>query len=659
MKILEKIINYIIVALVFLLPLFFLPITSEFYLFNKNYLLIFTTCILLVLWGFKMVLNQTLNFKKSSFSTLVILFCLSFIVSTIFASPNKLSSLTGITGTIIALGFLYFIITNNLKNEFKGKIITSFLLSSSFLGLIAIYQFVGLGESLSNLAWLQDKLFTPAGGPLILISALLTGTSVAITVFLKKISSKNLISIVLSGGSSAICLLGLIFTAYQIFPGSNQSFVTLPYKEAWIIAIESLKRNPFFGTGPENFIYAFSSFRSVSFNNLAFWDIRFANSLIYPLSIVTTVGAIALGIYIALFSKIIKLVKTNFTKQEVNKTNLPIIVGLLALTITPLFLGSNILVISLWFLFLSFTATFTNERKTEEFKSKTFSWIVFAIFIALTIPVFFVFSKNYLADINFRKSLVALAENKGVDTFNYQTKAISLNPRNDDYRRTYSQTNFALANSLSLKENLSDQEKTQISQLIQQAIAESKVAANLNPQNPQNWENLGNIYRNLINVAEDADQWAVAVYKQAIITDPVNPRIRLDFGGLLFSLQDYESAIRQFQNAIELKPDYANAYYNLAATYKLQEKWPQAYSNLQVASSLIPTDSADYQKVQQELSEIAEKLPKEEQTVEQTEEASSLTPPEPLPSPAIEPIDLPEDAAPEIPEETFIEEEQE
>jgi len=70
-------------------------------------------------------------------------------------------------------------------------------------------------------------------------------------------------------------------------------------------------------------------------------------------------------------------------------------------------------------------------------------------------------------------------------------------------------------------------------------------------------------------------------------------------------------AQRQFEIAVELKPDHANAHYNLAAAYKVQEKWEKAALELQTVLSLTEPASADFEKVQEELKEVEGKCPRE------------------------------------------------
>lgn len=652
MKSINKIINWVIISFVFLLPLFFLPITGEFYLFNKQTLLIAVAGILLLLWLAKMALSQTLSFRKTALDLPIILFALAYIIATLAAAPNKAIAFSAPmgTGTILALTVLYFVITNNLsKKSLLHNLVYVLIISSSLLGLVAVYQFLGLGEKISSVPWLANKLFTPTGGPLVLISVLVVGLSLAIVTFLKQFNRQGWLATILTGGASIIIAVGLILTIYQLLPGKETSLLMLSYPDSWSIGIEAFKRQPLTGIGPGNYLSAFNRFRPFTFNNRDFWDARFGNASIYPLELLTIGGLLVLGAYLLLLAKAFRLWLKNYYQKD--EALLPFLIGLALMITIPWFISSNLVVLTLSFIFLAILASMNSQKETVRFSSKSFSLIVLGTGLALVIPSFYLWGRVYGADMAFRRSLDALTQNQGIRVYNEQIKALDLNPYNPNYRRAYSQTNFALANSLSTQENLSDQDRANITQLIQQAINEAKSATVLNPEDSANWENLAQIYRNLINLAEGADQWTIAAYQQAIATDPVNPRIRVNLGGLFYAFQNYEIATRHFENAVNLKPDYANGYYNLAVVYRDREMYQEAYSTMQTVLNLVPLDSPDYQIVKDELDELAKKLPAPEEISQpESEQEPILTPPEPLPSPIVEPpIELPEESAPEIP----------
>jgi len=224
MKAINKIINCLTIGLAFLLPIFFLPITTEFYIFNKQALLIGLVGVMAILWLAKMAITQTLVFRRTVLDLPIILFAVTYIIVSLVAAPNKIIAFTAPTGvgTILALTLLYFVITNNLRPYAIRFTLYAFITSATLLGLAAVYQFLGLGEALTSVPWLENKLFTPAGGSLILISVLVTGLALAVTLFLRRFGKRGLVPTVFTGGASIIIAVGLILTIYLLLPGKRR-----------------------------------------------------------------------------------------------------------------------------------------------------------------------------------------------------------------------------------------------------------------------------------------------------------------------------------------------------------------------------------------------------------------------------------------------------
>lgn len=626
--------------LIFLIPLFFLPLTANFYDFNKNFLLCLGVCLLLLVWAIKVFVQKEIKIFRGLFDLPIFLFALVWVLATIFASPNKVEAflLPGATGTIIALTLLYFLMVNMQHTTHKTQQVI--VIGAGLLGLIAIYQFIGLGEIYGRIDWLKSKIWTPAGNPLTLITFLAAVFPLGLSLFLKKFP-KFRFETLLWGLVTIIIALGGGIIAYQILPGKTNSLILLPYSSSWAIAVETFKQNPLLGVGPGNFVSAFNRFRPVIFNQHSFWNMRFLASSSYPLMVWSETGTVGLAVFLWLMISFIKCI--NILKN--NSLYPSILLSFLLL----FFLPGNFLLLFVFFVLL---ALITPKKEAFSFKIKEkIAWLPVAGVTLVLAPLVYFGGRAYAAEIYFKKSLDALAQNRGLDTYNNQIRAINLNPQREDFRLAYSQTNFALANSLATKKDLTDQDRANITQLIQQAIREAKVATVLNPTDSQNWENLAQIYRNLINFAQGADQWAVAAYQQAVVTDSTSPRLRLNLGGLFYAFGNYEEAIRQFRNCVDLKSDFANGWYNLAVTYREQKKYQEAYRAMEITLNLIPSDSPDWQKAKEELEELAKKLPAAEATptpkvTPKPEEA--LTEPQPLPSPAIKPpLELPSEASPE------------
>ncbi|MDP1709485.1 MAG: tetratricopeptide repeat protein, partial [Candidatus Komeilibacteria bacterium] len=221
--------------------------------------------------------------------------------------------------------------------------------------------------------------------------------------------------------------------------------------------------------------------------------------------------------------------------------------------------------------------------------------------------------RQVLANHYYYQSIVAAAANDGIKTYNLQSKAIGADPSSPAYRWAYAQTNLALANAIASQATkdkpLTDEQRNNISQLIQQTINEAKSTVALDPRSAAAWENLAATYRSLINFAQGADQWSIDSYQQAIALDPLNPRLRLDFGSLYYGQKKYDLAANLFSQAVSLKSDYANAHYNLAAALKELGQYQLAANAYQNTLSLVPVDSQDFTTVNSELEAIKKYLP--------------------------------------------------
>ena len=71
---------------------------------------------------------------------------------------------------------------------------------------------------------------------------------------------------------------------------------------------------------------------------------------------------------------------------------------------------------------------------------------------------------------------------------------------------------------------------------------------------------------NAYQVAGESER-ALAMYAQAVETNPDNKLFRYNYGSLLVEDNRFDEAIVQLQKALEIDPDYGNAHYNLGAAY--------------------------------------------------------------------------------------------
>jgi tetratricopeptide (TPR) repeat protein len=171
---------------------------------------------------------------------------------------------------------------------------------------------------------------------------------------------------------------------------------------------------------------------------------------------------------------------------------------------------------------------------------------------------------------------------------------------------------LALANSIAQGVPQGQQPNQQVQQniitLLQQSINSGRNAVTLAPLSSLNWQNLSVIYRSLINVGQNADQFAIASMGQAIALDPYNPQLRVQLGGVYYQLQQWDLAQQQFQLAIDLKRDFANAYYNLGHTLESKGDLQNALAYYQTVRQLSSDNPDNMKQIDAEIKVLEEKI---------------------------------------------------
>jgi tetratricopeptide (TPR) repeat protein len=266
--------------------------------------------------------------------------------------------------------------------------------------------------------------------------------------------------------------------------------------------------------------------------------------------------------------------------------------------------------------------------------------IIFVITLIIAVFVLFYLTgsggtprKGYVAlvnsDIKFAKSFSQQALRSGTETYNLETQAISEYPYRSDYYRLFSQINLALAaNLVTAQQGRAPSQEVQnnIIALLQQSINSARQAVTLSPLTSIDWQNLGQIYRNLIGVGQNAEQFAVASYNQAITLNPSNPGLRIELGGVYYQLKQWDLAQNQFTIAAQLKNDYANAYYNLGHVLEEKGDLQNALTQYQTVAQLVANDKPNLDKINSEIKALQEKIGTEQANIQTKQPTTDTTP---------------------------------
>lgn len=642
-KYIQNISLFLLGILFIAFPVVFTTISTNPLILPKQVLLGIVVTILLALQVVKMFAERSVKLRRTSFDIPVILLAIFALISSLFA-VNRADALTVFFPYLFAiLGF--FLIVNIAKD--KNSLL--FLMSSLIMGAILTSIFAVLSFFkiyILPFAETRAQTFTPLGSLLeqeiylILVFAislyyvhrLLRSKTKddANSVPETRMTSQEITKAISFGTASFVILLGIVVTTYGLF--KLEKPLILPVETGFQTAFSEISLDTgriaqgfLFGSGFGTYAVDFSRWKQASFNqNQNFWNLTFFRSSNYVLELLATTGVLGLCAFIFLLIRAFKEIRVS----PQNK----MLISLIGVFLISIFLPLSFPSQTLFFIILGLFAVnqgliskaqnrfFDIELQIVAFRkglismeaphAKSNKSLILPSFIGLLalalVVIIGYFGIPYVSsDITFQKSLVAAAQNNGSLTYQLQAQAIQTFPHRDGFYRVFSQTNLALANTLASQQPAgstpSQTTQQNITTLIQQAINAARNAATIAPQTYLNWQNLSSVYRGLIGFGQNAESFAVASAQQAINLDPNNPQEYIALGGIYYQLQDWNSAQTQFQLAVSLKPDYANAHYNLGHVLEQKGDIQGALAQYESVRTLVINDKNSLAQIDQEI----------------------------------------------------------
>lgn len=452
--------------------------------------------------------------------------------------------------------------------------------------------------------------------------------------------------------------LALLVTVLSLFPPVGETKnplyekarnfprqLQLPFVPSWKISVSAFRDSPFWGTGPATYLFNFTNYKPIEVNQTNLWNVRFDsafNEYLETLANLGGVGVVALLSLTALFinsayrslkpknhqlSKILAISGLTFLViLALHPSTLPLwVMGILILAS---FMVSNMAESAekRWGEEGNFTRTLfkiagnlsSADASAETVRIDALPGILLVVSLTLVLTGAFFAGKFALADYHHRLALNAVSQNNGILAYNELVVTEKLNPYNDLYRTDLAQVNFALANAIASAKgpseaspagSLTDQDKQNIQVLLQQSINEARNAVTLSPRSAINWEVLGLLYRQISGVAQNALVFSLDSYGRAIQNDALNPILRLNVGGVYYTIKNYDLAIRFFTDAINLKPDYANAFFNLSVALRDKGDLQGALQTAQQVLNLTTDqNSPDYKTAANYLNDLKNRI---------------------------------------------------
>jgi len=119
--------------------------------------------------------------------------------------------------------------------------------------------------------------------------------------------------------------------------------------------------------------------------------------------------------------------------------------------------------------------------------------------------------------------------------------------------------------SLLFQEMISSEDPKEIKSLNDQNISELKKAIELDPENPEIWNQLGNAYTWISSTGSLED--GLEAFEKAEEFAPDNPIYMRNVGDMLVRVERYDDAVIKLQQTIRLSNDYGYAHLSLANAY--------------------------------------------------------------------------------------------
>ncbi|MCX6721496.1 MAG: tetratricopeptide repeat protein [Candidatus Staskawiczbacteria bacterium] len=580
--------KYSLYTIIFLMPIFFLPWTSDVLDFNKQTLLVFLGFIALFAWMLKVLISGKFEFNIGKIHIVAGVLFLIYLLATIF-SVNKYGSFWGWPQSsaesmlsLIGLAVFYFLACNVLsrKNILTGVII--FSISALIAEIVGVFQLSGLFTINTIGSTGSLGFFAAIMLPLSIVLMILAKKWWKILFALELIFSATVLFLVnyhivlwaVVAGCAVVMIFGtmkrdvfdgrwmvlpMFFMAVSLFfiiLSLQLPFITqkadeifLSQKTSLSLSFQAIKERPIFGSGPGTFNYDFLKFKDPNFSQSSLWNVIFNQAGSKILNDLATVGILGLLAFLAFIVLPIFYGIKFFIFQKPEKISndywiltLGILGALITCAVSYFLYNFNVVLIFVCFFMIASLIALISENKREyELKPSSLLTLivtfVFTLVFIFGLGILILDGQRYVAEINYYQGLLSWQAGKTDQGLKSLEIAASMNPSSDLYFSQLSQAYLIklqqeLQNATSAP---SDEKKNKVQTLVANSINAGKIATDLNPKSVNNWSLRGYVYQNLFSIMPDAGTWAITSYDEALKLDPNNPYLFAQKGNVFFA----------------------------------------------------------------------------------------------------------------------------
>lgn len=657
-NLLDKSIPFLIKGLIFTLPLFFLPLTEEFFEYNKQYLLWLIVPIIFILWIISTIKpNKKIVLKRTPLDIPILTFLIIITMSAIF-SVDRFSSFFGLQGWfgdawlgILSCILFYFMVVNlvSLKGRLRViSLIETLLYSYSLILVLSFFSLFGwldkivskigfnpanflnlIGESSEFLAiycvammvlligiifsenyendsnklrqWLYKIILFLSIALLIIINfsiawlcLLLGGLLYIIAELLIKRTMSKRIIYIFLLTILASIFLFIFNSNYKVVDKELPTDIRLNYKSSSFVSWQTLKNNLLLGSGPGTFFYDYSLYRPSNFNNAEFWELRFNKAHSHILEMLGTIGILGFLSYLIFISSFIFLAVIFLKNNNARDHGLALTL-IMALLILILAQFLYLSNTALLFLFWLFLSLLMVLLRETGIKGFiNLNLTINESFSKLVVVIAILISTGLFILMGYELKFWVAEYNFFKSNESNLIKATMLNPY-----RYYYQVKLAKYYLNEIKDEMikpaSSRNIDEINNYISKSINAAQTAVRVQPNSVIAAETLGMIYRDISSLVKDSEPLVIQAFDRAIKLEPTNPVLVTELGKAYLKANMLNEATATFLKALELKGDYYEAKFGLAKVYARKDKINEALGLLEELSNIYEDENIYYE----------------------------------------------------------------
>ena len=404
----------------------------------------------------------------------------------------------------------------------------------------------------------------------------------------------------------AIALIFMFFRPALPFGPTLPVEIGLSHKTGLEVTGKALQTRPILGTGPETFAFNYAKYKPETINQTVFWNIRFSNPPAEIYSVASDLGILGLISFLAILIVFIiqavkNLIRTATEEHNILKQFLEI--GLFAawvsLAISWFLYPQNFaLIFTFWLLFALYLAqSSVSKNKVYNLRKSPKILLLFSscfvILMIVIIGFLYVQGTRFVAEAKYKKGLdIIQTEGRLDEGINKIIRSTIINPYEDRTYRMLAQLFILKMNQDAALTDLDEQERLNLIQVDAiSAINSATQATQLSPKDVSNWLIRGQVYQQVMGFINGADEWAETSYQRAIELEPLNPFIFTQWGTMYLAKNDLEGALEKFNQAVDMKSNYAAAHFQLALVFEQQGKLNEAITKMEINRQLLPQDT--------------------------------------------------------------------